>query len=166
MHHALTISTKRKLRPPKSGCFDLNDFRRHRFSNGERERRNKRLSVRNQSQYHPSRLRVRYCPATFFQGYKPEDGEVFWNTPLGKGRPGWHIECSAMARKFLGDTLDVHAGGIDLVFPHHENEVAQSEGFTVSFMSVIGWPCLYLVSACAFVWGVRHVPCVRVIHIL
>lgn len=69
-----------------------------------------------------------------FQGYKPEDGEVFWETPLGKGRPGWHIECSAMARKFLGDTLDVHAGGIDLVFPHHENEVAQSEGFTVSLV--------------------------------
>ncbi|CAM9423561.1 unnamed protein product [Ectocarpus sp. 13 AM-2016] len=65
-----------------------------------------------------------------WKGFKPEDGEVFWDTPLGKGRPGWHIECSAMARKFLGDTLDVHAGGIDLVFPHHENEVAQSEGFT------------------------------------
>ncbi|CAN0276869.1 unnamed protein product, partial [Ectocarpus sp. 4 AP-2014] len=65
-----------------------------------------------------------------WKGYKPEDGEVFWDTSLGKGRPGWHIECSAMARKFLGDTLDVHAGGIDLVFPHHENEVAQSEGFT------------------------------------
>lgn len=57
---------------------------------------------------------------------------MFWDTPLGKGRPGWHIECSAMARRFLGDTVDVHAGGIDLVFPHHENEVAQSEGFTVS----------------------------------
>lgn len=67
------------------------------------------------------------------QAYKPEDGDVFWETPVGKGRPGWHIECSAMARRYLGDTLDVHAGGIDLVFPHHENEVAQSEGFTASW---------------------------------
>lgn len=65
------------------------------------------------------------------QAYKDEDGDVFWETPLGKGRPGWHIECSAMARRYLGDTVDVHAGGIDLVFPHHENEIAQSEGFTV-----------------------------------
>eukprot|EP00903_Cladosiphon_okamuranus_P015160 g14018.t1 len=65
-----------------------------------------------------------------WKAYKSEDGDVFWETPIGKGRPGWHIECSAMARRFLGDTVDVHAGGIDLVFPHHENEVAQSEGFT------------------------------------
>ncbi|CAN0433539.1 unnamed protein product, partial [Laminaria digitata] len=64
------------------------------------------------------------------QAYKDEDGDVFWETSLGKGRPGWHIECSAMARRYLGDTVDVHAGGIDLVFPHHENEIAQSEGFT------------------------------------
>ncbi len=55
---------------------------------------------------------------------------MFWNTPLGKGRPGWHIECSAMVHKYLGDTIDIHAGGLDLRFPHHENEMAQSEGFT------------------------------------
>jgi cysteinyl-tRNA synthetase len=54
-------------------------------------------------------------------------GETFWDTPLGKGRPGWHIECSAMATKFLGPTFDLHAGGEDLMFPHHENEIAQSE---------------------------------------
>lgn len=62
-----------------------------------------------------------------WKAYKEEDGPVFWETALGKGRPGWHIECSAMARKYLGVTVDVHAGGVDLVFPHHENEVAQSE---------------------------------------
>lgn len=74
------------------------------------------------------------------QAYKPEDGDVFWETPLGKGRPGWHIECSAMARRYLGDTVDVHAGGVDLVFPHHENEIAQSEGFTVGdFVVVCVW---------------------------
>lgn len=59
--------------------------------------------------------------------YTPEDGSVFWETDIGKGRPGWHIECSAMATKLLGDTIDIHAGGIDLLFPHHTNEIAQSE---------------------------------------
>jgi cysteinyl-tRNA synthetase len=57
-------------------------------------------------------------------------GEPFWETELGKGRPGWHIECSAMSMKSLGETFDIHAGGVDLVFPHHENEIAQSEGAT------------------------------------
>src|SRR5579862_5900312 len=57
-------------------------------------------------------------------------GEPAWDTPIGKGRPGWHIECSAMAMKYLGDTLDIHTGGVDLAFPHHENEIAQSEGAT------------------------------------
>lgn len=56
-----------------------------------------------------------------------EDGNVYWSCELGKGRPGWHIECSAMASKYLGKTFDIHTGGIDLVFPHHENEIAQSE---------------------------------------
>jgi len=58
------------------------------------------------------------------------DGDVFWESPFGRGRPGWHIECSAMAMKNLGETIDIHAGGIDLVFPHHEDEIAQSEGVT------------------------------------
>lgn len=59
-----------------------------------------------------------------------EAGEISWPSPWGEGRPGWHIECSAMARKFLGDTLDIHGGGQDLQFPHHECEVAQSESLT------------------------------------
>ncbi|WP_338553304.1 cysteine--tRNA ligase [Paenibacillus sp. KS-LC4] len=63
-----------------------------------------------------------------WKGAKP--GEIFWDTPWGPGRPGWHIECSAMARKYLGDTLDIHGGGHDLQFPHHECEVAQSEALT------------------------------------
>ena len=57
-------------------------------------------------------------------------GEPSWDSPWGAGRPGWHIECSAMSAKYLGDTLDIHAGGVDLVFPHHENEIAQSEAAT------------------------------------
>src|SRR5712691_5846915 len=60
----------------------------------------------------------------------PKPGEHFWETPIGTGRPGWHIECSAMAMRYLGETLDIHAGGIDLAFPHHENEIAQSEAAT------------------------------------
>jgi cysteinyl-tRNA synthetase len=59
-----------------------------------------------------------------------KEGEPFWDTPLGPGRPGWHIECSVMAMKHLGETLDIHTGGVDLVFPHHENEIAQSEALT------------------------------------
>ena len=60
----------------------------------------------------------------------PKEGEPFWPTPIGPGRPGWHIECSVMAIKYLGATLDIHAGGVDLIFPHHENEIAQSEALT------------------------------------
>jgi len=55
----------------------------------------------------------------------PKEGEPFWDTELGPGRPGWHIECSVMAIKYLGETLDIHAGGVDLVFPHHENEIVK-----------------------------------------
>jgi cysteinyl-tRNA synthetase len=58
------------------------------------------------------------------------ESETAWDTSIGRGRPGWHIECSAMSMKYLGETFDIHAGGIDLVFPHHENEIAQSEGAT------------------------------------
>ena len=59
-----------------------------------------------------------------------KDAEPAWETPLGAGRPGWHIECSAMAMRYLGETLDIHTGGVDLAFPHHENEIAQSEAIT------------------------------------
>ncbi|MGC8764846.1 MAG: cysteine--tRNA ligase [Brevinematia bacterium] len=62
--------------------------------------------------------------------WTPEDGEVKWNSPFGEGRPGWHIECSVMSMKLLGETIDIHCGGIDNLFPHHENEIAQSEAYT------------------------------------
>lgn len=65
-----------------------------------------------------------------WKAWTPADGEVYWETPLGKGRPGWHLECSALAMEHLGPSIDIHAGGVDLVFPHHENEIAQSEGAT------------------------------------
>lgn len=67
-------------------------------------------------------------PLDFALWKKAKEGEPFWESPWGKGRPGWHIECSAMSCKHLGETFDIHAGGNDLIFPHHENEIAQSEG--------------------------------------
>ncbi|MCL0057927.1 cysteine--tRNA ligase, partial [Dehalococcoidales bacterium] len=69
-------------------------------------------------------------PMDFALWKASKPGEPSWESPWGKGRPGWHIECSAMSLKYLGDTLDIHGGGQDLVFPHHENEIAQSESFT------------------------------------
>ena len=65
-----------------------------------------------------------------WKAYSREDGDVFWETELGKGRPGWHIECSTMSMTYLGESFDIHAGGVDLIFTHHQNEIAQSEGAT------------------------------------
>ena len=65
-----------------------------------------------------------------WKAWDKKDGEVFWKTKLGKGRPGWHIECSAMSMANLGEQIDIHTGGVDNIFPHHENEIAQSEGAT------------------------------------
>ena len=69
-------------------------------------------------------------PLDFALWKTSKPGEPFWESPWGRGRPGWHIECSAMALKYLGESIDIHGGGQDLIFPHHENEIAQSEGFT------------------------------------
>jgi cysteinyl-tRNA synthetase len=65
-----------------------------------------------------------------WKAWDPDDGDVFWETEIGKGRPGWHIECSTMSMKYLGETFDIHCGGVDNLFPHHENEIAQSEAAT------------------------------------
>ncbi|HHW71135.1 MAG TPA: cysteine--tRNA ligase [Clostridiales bacterium] len=69
-------------------------------------------------------------PMDFVLWKRQKPGEPAWDSPWGKGRPGWHIECSVMAMKYLGETIDIHSGGQDLIFPHHENEIAQSEGAT------------------------------------
>ena len=66
-------------------------------------------------------------PLDFALWKAQKPGEPAWDSPWGKGRPGWHIECSAMSSKYLGTTIDIHSGGVDLTFPHHENEIAQSE---------------------------------------
>ena len=71
-----------------------------------------------------------FADFALWKAWKPEDGPNKWNSPWGPGRPGWHIECSAMSMKYLGHSFDLHSGGVDLIFPHHENEIAQSEGST------------------------------------
>jgi cysteinyl-tRNA synthetase len=74
-------------------------------------------------------------PLDFVLWKAAKEGEIHWASPWGKGRPGWHIECSAMVKKYLGDTIDIHAGGQDLSFPHHENEIAQSEALNEKTMA-------------------------------
>lgn len=76
----------------------------------------------------PSEKKKNPLDFALWKASKP--GEPFWESPWGRGRPGWHIECSAMSLKYLGETIDIHGGGLDLIFPHHENEIAQSEGAT------------------------------------
>lgn len=71
-----------------------------------------------------------FADFALWKAWKQEDGENRWESPWGLGRPGWHIECSAMSMKYLGESFDLHSGGVDLIFPHHENEIAQSEGAT------------------------------------
>ncbi len=79
-----------------------------------------------------------------WKGYDEADGDVVWDSPWGKGRPGWHIECSAMSMKYLGDTFDLHTGGVDNIFPHHEDEVAQSEGANGKMYSKYWMHCAHL----------------------
>lgn len=80
-----------------------------------------------------------------WKSYVPEDGDVVWDSPWGKGRPGWHIECSAMSMALLGESFDIHTGGVDNIFPHHEDEIAQSEAATEKPYSKYWMHCGYLV---------------------
>jgi len=82
-----------------------------------------------------------------WKAWDEKDGDVYWETELGKGRPGWHIECSAMSMKFLGKHFDIHTGGVDNMFPHHENEIAQSEGATGEKFVNYWMHCEYLIVA-------------------
>jgi cysteinyl-tRNA synthetase len=84
--------------------------------------------VMNESRFEPGEGKEHPMDFALWKASKP--GEPSWESPWGEGRPGWHIECSAMSLKYLGDTLDIHGGGQDLIFPHHQNEIAQSESFT------------------------------------
>jgi cysteinyl-tRNA synthetase len=101
-----------------------------------------KLSHRNLAEMIP---KDSYCerdkeyPLDFALWKASKPGEPFWESPWGRGRPGWHIECSAMALKYLGNSIDIHGGGQDLIFPHHENEIAQSESFTEESPFVRYW---------------------------
>jgi len=79
-----------------------------------------------------------------WKSYDADDGDVVWDSPWGKGRPGWHIECSAMSMKYLGETFDLHTGGVDNIFPHHEDEIAQSEGANGKMYAKYWMHCAHL----------------------
>ncbi len=85
-----------------------------------------------------------YGDFALWKAYEASDGDVVWDSPWGRGRPGWHLECSAMAMKYLGDTFDIHTGGIDNLFPHHENEIAQTEGATGKTFVNLWMHCAHL----------------------
>ena len=80
-----------------------------------------------------------------WKAWKEEDGDIYWENSLGKGRPGWHIECSAMSMKYLGEELDIHCGGVDNIFPHHENEIAQSEAASGKKFVKLWMHCAHLI---------------------
>jgi cysteinyl-tRNA synthetase len=85
-----------------------------------------------------------YGDFALWKAWDENDGAVVWDSPWGRGRPGWHIECSAMAMKYLGETFDIHTGGIDNLFPHHENEIAQTEGATGKPFVSVWMHCAHL----------------------
>jgi len=85
------------------------------------------------------------CDFALWKGYTENDGEVYWDSPWGKGRPGWHIECSAMSTTILGESFDLHCGGVDNICPHHENEIAQSEAISGKQYSKYWMHCNYLI---------------------
>jgi cysteinyl-tRNA synthetase len=106
--------------------FDISKFRKYGRLSGTRLEELKAGARIDSDEYNKDEAR----DFVLWKGWRPEDGENFWETAVGKGRPGWHIECSAMSMKYLGKTFDIHSGGEDLIFPHHENEIAQSEAAT------------------------------------
>jgi cysteinyl-tRNA synthetase len=104
--------------------FDVSKFKNYGALSGVKLGRGKQTGRVSADHYEEKKEASDFA---LWKAWDPDDGEVFWETELGKGRPGWHIECSAMSMKFLGESFDIHTGGIDLRFPHHENEIAQSE---------------------------------------
>lgn len=107
--------------------FDVSKFKQYGALSGIRLGAGKEAGRVSQDHYEEKEEAADFA---LWKAWDADDGDVFWETELGKGRPGWHIECSAMSIKYLGETFDIHTGGKDLKFPHHENEIAQSEAAT------------------------------------
>ncbi len=107
--------------------FDVSKFKSYGALSGVKLGAGKEAGRVSQDHYEEKKEAADFA---LWKAWDPDDGAVYWETDLGKGRPGWHIECSAMSMKYLGETFDIHAGGMDLRFPHHENEIAQSEAAT------------------------------------
>lgn len=113
-------------RADKSIYFNIKKFKKYGKLSQLSKRKIKSGARVNQDEYQKNSA----SDFVLWKAWKKKDGSIFWDTAIGKGRPGWHIECSAMAQKYLGETLDIHTGGVDLIFPHHENEIAQSQAAT------------------------------------
>ena len=112
--------------------FDVGSFQNYgRLSRlGNRELRTQKTTSRGRLNLADDYDRESVADFALWKARKPDDGENFWPSPWGEGRPGWHLECSAMSMEYLGESFDLHGGGSDLCFPHHENEIAQSEAAT------------------------------------
>ena len=113
--------------PDGSIYFDISKFKSYGALSGVKLEAAKKGSRVSQDHYEEKMEAVDFA---LWKAWDPDDIDVFWENELGKGRPGWHLECSAMSMKYLGDSFDIHAGGMDNKFPHHENEIAQSEAAT------------------------------------
>jgi cysteinyl-tRNA synthetase len=113
--------------PDGSVYFDVSKFKKYGALSGVKLDRLKPAGRVSSDHYEEKREAADFA---LWKAWDPDDGDVFWETELGKGRPGWSIECSAMSMKYLGNTFDIHTGGMDNKFPHHENEIAQSEAAT------------------------------------
>ncbi len=113
--------------PDGSVYFDVSKFKSYGALSGVKLEAAKKGSRVSEDHYEEKLEAVDFA---LWKAWDTDDGDVFWENELGKGRPGWHLECSAMSMKYLGDSFDIHAGGMDNKFPHHENEIAQSEAAT------------------------------------
>ena len=113
--------------PDGSLYFDVSKFPAYGALSGIKVDSSRRGSRVSSDHYEEKQEAVDFA---VWKAWDPDDGEVYWENELGKGRPGWHIECSVMSMKYLGESFDIHAGGMDNKFPHHENEIAQSEAVT------------------------------------
>ncbi|MEM2429723.1 MAG: cysteine--tRNA ligase [Nitrososphaerales archaeon] len=121
--------------------YDVSKFKDYGKLSGIKFDESKTVSRMKKDEYSKDEVR----DFALWKGWDEEDGNVYWDTELGRGRPGWHIECSAMSMKYLGESFDIHAGGVDLIFPHHENEIAQSEAVTGKQLARFWLHCEHLI---------------------